>query len=190
VHYQLKITLQDIDPPVWRRVIVPSELTLFDLHQVIQIVMGWEDCHLHDFTIKRQRYALPSEEEFDDPADESAVRLRDVVRARSKFFYQYDFGDSWNHVLIVEKVVDDDAITGPVCTDGERACPPEDSGGPWGYAEKLQALSDPDDEETGELREWMGVDFDPDLFRREAVNQDLKRFFQSTRKHVRFTQQH
>ena len=83
MHYQLKITLQGIDPPVWRRVLVPSEFSLFDLHQVIQIVMGWEDCHLHDFTIKRQRYALPSDEDFDDPADESADRLRDVLKTRS-----------------------------------------------------------------------------------------------------------
>jgi hypothetical protein len=147
--------------------------------------MGWEDCHLHDFTIKRQRYALPSVEDLDGPADESETRLCDVVRSRSKFLYQYDLGDSWNHVLIVEKILHDDDATGPVCVDGERACPPEDSGGPWGYTEKLQALSDPDDEASDELREWMGADFDSELFQRDSVNTELNRIFRSTRKRRR-----
>src|SRR5262245_23327093 len=107
--------------------------------------MGWEDCHLHDFTIKRERYAVPSPDDWDDSFDETRARLADTVRPRSKFVYQYDFGDSWYHVLLVEKVVGDAAHSGPFCVDGARACPPEDSGGPWGYAEKLEALSHPDD---------------------------------------------
>ena len=90
----------------------------------------------------------------------------------------------------MEKVVHDEATVGPVCVDGERACPPEDSGGPWGYTEKLQALSDPDDEESEELREWMGSDFDPEMFQRDAADQELKRFSQATRKHRRFQLQH
>jgi hypothetical protein len=180
VHYQLKITLQDIDPAIWRRVLVPRELTLFDLHHVIQIVMGWEDDHLHDFTIKRQRYALPDVEDFDGPADESRTLLCDVVRSRSRFVYQYDFGDGWNHVVLVEKVVHDAEAPGPICVDGARACPPEDCGGPWGYQEKLEALSNPDDEETEELREWMGPDFDSELFDVASVNKELRKFFQPT----------
>ncbi len=172
--YQLLITLRDIAPPIWRRVIVPADFTLGDLHHVIQIAMGWEDCHLHDFTIKRQRYALPSEDEFDDVVDERTTTLHDVVRAGSKFSYQYDFGDSWEHVILVEKAATD--RTTVECMDGSRACPPEDSGGPWGYDEKLQALSNPDDRETEYLREWMG-EFDPELFDLGSVNKALRQFF-------------
>src|SRR6185503_19876997 len=104
VHYQLRITLQGLDPPIWRRVVVPSEITLIDLHHVIQLVMGWEDCHLHDFMIKRQRYALPGSDVFDEAVDESETRMRDVVGPRTKLIYQYDFGDSWKHDILVEKV--------------------------------------------------------------------------------------
>jgi hypothetical protein len=184
VHYQLKITLQDIDPEVWRRVLVPSQVTLFDLHNVIQIAMGWEDSHLHDFTIKKQRYAPPSQDDFETPADETATTLADAVRPRSKFEYHYDFGDDWNHVILVEKVVKDDSVLIPVCVDGERACPPEDSGGPWGYQQRLDALANPDDEdeESEDLREWIGEDYDPELFDKDAVNRELKRVFRSTRK--------
>ena len=174
--YHLKITLQHLEPPIWRRVVVPADFTLLDLHHVIQIVMGWEDCHLHDFTIQRQRYALSSEEDFDGPRDESRTRLRDVIRARSKFVYQYDFGDSWCHMILVEKAADDGTRVDPMCLDGARACPPEDSGGAWGYIEKLEALSSPDDSETEYLREWMG-DFDPEFFDHDSVNKELRRVF-------------
>jgi len=182
VHYQLKITLQDVEPAVWRRVLVPSDFTLYELHHVIQIAMGWEDCHLHDFTIKQERYTVPSRDDFDDSFDATRVQVADAVRPRSKFVYQYDFGDRWNHILLVEKVVRDAALSGPICVDGARACPPEDSGGAWGYAETLEALSKPDDEETEELREWIGDDFDPELFDRDSVNQGLRRFFRPPRK--------
>lgn len=186
VFYQLKITLQDIDPPIWRRVVVPADFSLFDLHHVIQIAMGWEDCHLHDFMIKRQRYVSPSEEDLDDSGDESTTKLRDVVRARSKCTYQYDFGDSWDHLIMVEKTTADSAFVGPMCIDGARACPPEDSGGSWGYVEKLEALSKADDPETEYLREWMG-DFDPELFDLDSVNKDLRRAFSSGRRSKRST---
>ncbi len=184
--YQLKITLQNVAPPIWRRVVVSGELTLLDLHHVIQIAMGWEDCHLHDFTINRQRYALPSDEDFDEPRDESTTKLRDVLRARSRFVYVYDFGDDWHHVIQVEKATTDTALVEPECVDGERACPPEDSGGPWGYEEKLVALRDPDDDETEYLREWMG-DFDPERFDLGSVNKKLGRLFGKPKGRRRFT---
>lgn len=146
---------------------MPAELTLADLHHVIQLAMGWDDYHLHDFTIRGQRYALPSVEDFDHPADEGTTRLRDVVRVRSRFTYQYDFGDEWTHFIKVEKTTDDAADGIPVCVDGARACPPEDSGGPLGYAT------------TAYLREWIG-DFDPEAFDLAAVNQRLREFFSPT----------
>ena len=154
---------------------MPADFTLGDLHHVILIAMGWEDCHLHDFTIKKRRYALAGDDGFDDVADERENELRDVARAGSKFSYQYDFGDGWEHVILVEKAAAHGAAAGPVCVDGARACPPEDSGGPWGYDEKLRALSHPDEEETQELREWMG-EFDPEVFDLESVNAALRQF--------------
>jgi Plasmid pRiA4b ORF-3-like protein len=179
--FQLKITLQNIEPPIWRRVLVPRELTLFELHHVIQIAMGWGDSHLHDFTIKRQRYVFPHPDDFDDSIDEREILLCDVVRSRSKFVYQYDFGDGWDHDILVEKVVRDADAPGPTCVDGARACPPEDSGGPWGYQQKLEAIANPDDEESEELREWMDPDFDAELFNVDSVNKELRRFFRPTR---------
>ena len=171
--HQLKVTLEGIEPPVWRRLVVPSDFTLYDLHYVIQVAMGWEDCHLHDFTIKRQRYVVPGSDDFGDPADETKARLRDVAGPRSKIVYQYDFGDSWNHVIVVEKVLESADGPLPSCIAGARACPPEDSGGAWGYEDKLQALANSDDEDGEELREWMGEDFDPEQFEVTVVNRQL-----------------
>jgi hypothetical protein len=173
----LKVTLEGVEPPVWRRLVVPSEFTLLDLHCAIQVAMGWEDCHLHDFEIKRQRYALPDADDFGSPLDETKASLRDVAGPRAKIRYQYDFGDSWNHVIVVEKILEDTEVAPPICTDGARACPPEDSGGPWGYSEKLQALADPEDEDNEELRDWMGEDFDPERFEIDAVNRELLKVF-------------
>jgi hypothetical protein len=178
--HQLKVTLEGIDPPVWRRLVVPSEFTLYDLHRTIQVAMGWEDCHLHDFTIKQQRYAVPGSVDFDHPADETKARLCDVAGPRTKIVYQYDFGDSWHHVIVVEKVLENAADPIPTCVDGARACPPEDSGGAWGYAEKLQALANPaspNDDDDEELRDWMGDDFDPELFEIDVVNTELVKVF-------------
>jgi hypothetical protein len=99
--------------------------------------MGWEDCHPHEFTVKRQRYALPTPGSFDDDddEDEESTRLSDVAAPRSKFVYHYDFGDSWMPSILVEKVGVESPAPVPVCTAGARACPPEDCGGPFGYAE-------------------------------------------------------
>ena len=175
--HQLKVTLEGVEPPIWRRIVVPSDFTLFDLHRAIQVAMGWEDSHLHDFTIKRQRYAVPDADDFGHPLDETNATLLNVARPRTKIRYQYDFGDSWNHVIVVEKILDGGETSPPACVDGARACPPEDSGGPWGYLEKLQALANPDDEDTEELRDWMGEDFDPERFEIDAVNRELFRVF-------------
>jgi hypothetical protein len=177
MHFQLKISLRDVAPPIWRRVLVPSELTLFELHHVIQIAMGWENYHLHDFTISGKRYATPDPDDFDDPIDERKIRLQNVLRTRQKFTYQYDFGDGWSHSVVVEKIVNDPNTRGIICVDGQRACPPEDSGGAWGYEEKLRALAGPDEPSINELRDWIGPDFDPTFFDRDGVNKELSRVF-------------
>lgn len=175
MHCQLLITLNDIEPAIWRRVVVPGDFTLLDLHRVIQIAMGWQDYHLHDFTIRGKRYAVPSDEDFDEPENEETTMLRDVVKRRMKFIYQYDFGDGWDHLIAVEKIDEDATADEPVCIGGSRACPPEDSGGPWGYQEKLEALAKPHARRTAHLREWMGA-FDPERFDIESVNRGLTAF--------------
>jgi hypothetical protein len=178
--HQLKLTLEGVDPPVWRRLVVPSTFSLYELHCVVQVAMGWDNSHLHDFTIKRQRYTLPDPDEFGDPLDETKACLRDVARARTKILYQYDYGDSWNHVIVVEKVLADGDAQLPTCVDGARACPPEDSGGAWGYSEKLEVLADPNDPDYEDVREWMGKDFDPEKFSVDDVNRQLEKVFRPT----------
>lgn len=175
--YQIKITLDDIRPPIWRRVQVPGEITLAELHDVIQVAMGWENCHLHEFQIGADRYAPSVNEEFDTAmtAGDTDVKLCDVVkRARAKFRYTYDFGDDWRHTLMVEKTAPPEpGVEYPRCLAGERACPPEDCGGPWGYANLIEAREHPDDPRHAELLEWAG-DFDPEAFHPDAVNTRLR----------------
>lgn len=181
--YKLKLTLEGIEPAIWRRLIVPSQLSLYDLHRVIQIAMGWEDCHLHEFTIKRKRYSTDPDD-CDQADDEHTTLLQDVIRTRSKFTYMYDYGDSWRHALVVEKTLNDLEHPLPVCVDGARSGPPEDSGGAWGYAEKLEILTDrhADEEERGELRAWLGDRFDPEKLDLPEINRTLAQAFRKSKK--------
>jgi len=175
--YQIKIALDGIRPPIWRRVQVPAEMTLADLHDVIQLAMGWEDCHLHEFQIGHDRYGVLMDDDFgsDLDADEAEVRLADeITREKAKFRYTYDFGDDWRHTLTVEKILEADPnVAYPVCLTGKRACPPEDCGGPWGYESLLEAKKHPKDPRCAELLEWAG-DFDPEAFDLNAVNTRLQ----------------
>ncbi len=175
--YQLKITLQRIRPPIWRRIQVPSDITLPRLHDVLQIVMGWSDYHLHVFKIGGTEYGMPDPEYCADIANERRVKLGHVVRwEQVQFLYEYDFGDSWEHQILVEKILYSQPNRhSPVCLTGRRACPPEDCGGVWGYAELLEALADPDHPEHDSMREWAGGDVDPAAFDLEAVNVALSR---------------
>jgi hypothetical protein len=177
--YQLKITLLGTRPPIWRRVLVPADLTLAQFHDVIQVAMGWENDHLHEFRVGRQRYGIP------DPMDdfmggtacisEKKVRLSDVLsRKGSRAEYTYDFGDTWEHSIVVEKVLSPEPGTAyPVCTAGERRGPPEDCGGPGGYYDLLEAIRDPEHERHEEMLEWVDEDFDPDAFSVDDVNRRL-----------------
>jgi hypothetical protein len=176
----LKITLRELRPPVWRRVRVPADITLRRLHRVIQATMGWQDYHLHEFEIGDRRYGEPDDDAL--PGDErtfneSNVKLGALVdRGARRFRYTYDFGDGWEHDVVVEKVEPLDAEQPcPALIKGERACPPEDCGGVYGYLRLLEVLADPADEEHAELREWAGEDFDPERLDLEAINRDLAR---------------
>jgi hypothetical protein len=197
--YQLKVTLKGMRPPVWRRVVVPGRFDLEELHWVIQIAMGWTNSHLHQFVFKVPREAprpsdmsrwmagefairlsaIRGERVFSDPSfeledieDEAKVSLDELsLSERDKFRYEYDFGDGWDHDVLVEKIAPiERSATYPRCLAGRRRCPPEDCGGPWGYGEMLEALGDPAHERHREFVEWIGGDFDPERFDLAAVN--------------------
>lgn len=171
--YRLKITLADITPPVWRRVEV-EDCTLLKLHKIIQVSMGWGGYHLWLFDIEGDQYGDDPE---GDPDVVSARKLRvsELVWAKvKKFHYFYDFGDNWDHVLQIEKVLDADLqVKYPRCVKGRRACPPEDCGGPSGYGDFLDAVQNSDHKQHQEMLEWVGGDFDPEAFDIETVNKEL-----------------
>lgn len=176
--YQIKITLKGLKPVIWRRVHVRSDITLGKLHDVIQIAMGWTDSHLHEFAIGGERYSQRGmfEEFGDSVADEKRVRLGHVAALQSRFVYEYDFGDDWVHEVKVEKILAFHAgMKTPHCVAGKYACPPEDCGGIWGYADMLQQLGGPPSEERAELIEWLGEEFDPQRFELQEVNETLQR---------------
>lgn len=172
--YQLKITLRDVKPPVWRRVLVP-DCPLTKLHGVIQVAMGWDDCHMYDFEVGGLRYTDPRGMDDLDAEDASQVKLGQVAPTeKAKFRYKYDFGDDWRHEVLVEKVLPREAGKAyPACIDGKRAYPPEDVGGPWGYVEFVEAIGDPAHERHDEFIDWRG-EFDPEAFDPDAVNERLK----------------
>jgi hypothetical protein len=172
--FELSVVLREVRPPVRRRVQVPGEITLAQLHDVLQLALGWTDSHLHEFRVGKDRYGCPDPDWGDDDvADESKVKLfRLVGQAGQVVVYLYDFGDGWTHDITVEKVLAPQPGTGyPRCVSGRRACPPEDVGGPWGYEHFLGAISDPSHDEHAEWLEWVGGGFDPDEFDLDEVNE-------------------
>lgn len=168
---QLKVTLAGIKPPIWRRIVISGSATLGQLHMVLQVAMGWDNYHLHCFEIGDVRYGTADDEELDiEEVDETTVTVADAFGTTRRGIYEYDFGDSWHHQLLVEKANVDVPMKGfATCLDGKRACPPEDCGGTYGYADLLEALADPDHEEHESYVEWAG-EFDPEEFDPEAVN--------------------
>lgn len=174
--YQLKITLKDVRPPIWRRVQVASERTLGKLHQIIQETMGWTNSHLHTFVIGGMEYGQPMPEYDFDVRNEQRVKLSQVIAGEKfKFLYTYDMGDSWEHEILVEKLLPTDPqVRYPVCLTGKRACPPEDCGGVWGYASFLEAIRQPDHSEHEAMLEWVGGEFDSEFFDLDAVNRLLR----------------
>jgi hypothetical protein len=173
--YQLKITLRDMKPPVWRRVQV-KDCTLAKLHGILQTCMGWDRYHLHAFDIGGEQYSEPDPDGMMEAEDERKVKLSQVVaQGYKKFSYTYDFGDNWDHAIQVEKVLDPEpGVRYPCCVAGKRACPPEDCGGPWGYGDFVEAIQNPKHERHEELLEWVGGEFDPEVFDIEAVNEELR----------------
>jgi hypothetical protein len=173
---QLRISLIGVTPAIWRRLLVPGEIKLSKLHTIFQAAMGWKDSHLHSFEIDGELYSTPYAEQDDDvdEINEETVVFSDVVSDGSRFFYEYDFGDSWRHEVVVESV---DAmptiLKSAVCLDGERACPPEDCGGTRRYGALLEAMHDPDHAEPSVDVSGAGR-FDPELFNVAIVNAALQ----------------
>jgi len=181
--YLLKIQLLDIEPSIWRRFVVPASITLDRLHDVIQIVMGWTDSHLHEFTIGNKRYTeYPESKEDGLPC--GRYRLGDLIKQKGRTFqYLYDFGDGWEHELVLEesRYFNPELRTELACLDGQRACPPEDVGGVPGYFEFLNALKDPNHEEHESYVEWSGGSFDSERFDPESINRELMKYLRWSR---------
>jgi hypothetical protein len=170
----LKVNLRDTRPPIWRRVRVASDTTLWTLHQVIQAAMGWQDSHLHEFELGERRYGEPADDDWpgmEPTFDESKAKLDTFVEQGVKRFrYLYDFGDGWEHDVVIEKAQPlDPKQQYPSLITGKRACPPEDCGGVYGYHRLLEILADPTDDEHVEMVEWAGEDLDPERFDAEVV---------------------
>jgi hypothetical protein len=176
--YQIQIALKGSKPKIWRRVLIPSDISMSDFHYVIQAVMGWTNSHLHQFIQHGIFYSEPQEEMWDemDAEDYTDLRVSDLLtREKDTLIYEYDFGDSWGHQITLEKVVPQTGETQlPVCLNGKINCPPEDCGGVWGYAEMLEILKQPEHEEYESYIEWLGDEFDPEYFDKDAVNQLLR----------------
>jgi len=176
--FQLKISLNETQPSIWRRVQVPGDVSLFRLHFIIQIAMGWTNSHLHEFHIGDQYYGTQWDDGWETREiwDEKEYRLEQVVSSEGgKFGYLYDFGDSWEHTILVEELLE--PVEGqqyPTCLDGERACPPEDVGGTWGYHDFLEAIDDPGHSEHEDYLAWIGGEFASEAFDRDRTDAALK----------------
>jgi len=177
--YKLKVTLRGSKPPIWRRFLVPSDITLGKLHVCLQEIMGWDDAHLHQFEARGACYGTPDPGFEHDRENEDKAALGQVLRRRKdRMVYEYDFGDSWRHDILLEDILPPDP-SGPYpkVLTGKRACPPEDVGGVYGYQDFLEALADPDHPQHDEIVEWLEDDFDPEAFSVEALNAHLQEVF-------------
>jgi hypothetical protein len=174
---QIKVSLQDIEPTIWRRLEVPAEIKLSRLHVALQAAMGWQDYHLHAFRIGDIEYGVPDPdyEPMGVPLkDDRRATLRSLVGVGESFVYEYDFGDGWEHEILVEAVLAPRPRTRyPRVIDGARACPPEDVGGTPGYEGFLEAVADPRHEEHDSMLEWAGGSFDAEAFDMDAANREL-----------------
>jgi hypothetical protein len=164
---RLKVTLDDIEPRVLRRIEVPADIKLDRLHLTLQAALGWTNSHLFEIRARDMGWGIPSLDWPGGPLDARKARLIDVIEdtGTKTLRYIYDYGDCWEHTIKVERMTDaQPGVLYPCLLEADGRCPPEDVGGPPGYAEMLEALADTGHERHAEMREWLGVEFDPDVF--------------------------
>lgn len=185
---QIRIALQEIEPPIWRRVQVPADLSLRRLHDVIQAVMGWLDYHLYHFEVGAKQYGPPEivgDNDFGPPTySDRNTRLAQLIgRGVERFTYTYDFGDDWRHDIVIERTLAGEPSTEyPILVDGKRRGPPEDCGGPFGFPEFLEAISDPEHPDHEDVLDWYGEPFDADDMELDKIEAMLSRIRGSRRK--------
>lgn len=178
--YQIKISLRSMKPKIWRRILIPSDMKLSDFHKVIQTTMGWTNSHLHQFIKDNTYYLLRmKDDEFWDDIDNvdyRKMKVSDLLAfEKEKIIYEYDFGDSWYHDIVLEKILPFNKEQPlPLCIKGKMNCPPEDCGGVWGYMQMLEILSQPDHQEYKSYLGWLGDKFDPEYFDQDEINAMLR----------------
>jgi hypothetical protein len=175
--YQFRVSLAEVRPPVWRCVQVRTDCTLARLHKIIQAIMDWQDCHLHEFNVGGRNFGVPDLDDEQPVLDERLFRLRDLdISIGDRIEYLYDFGDNWQHLLGLEdRLAVATGVVYPVCIGGECSAPPEDVGGVSGYEELLEALSDPGHDEYEQTKAWLGRPFDPRAFSIDEANERLRK---------------
>jgi hypothetical protein len=173
---RLKITLNNVKPPVSRRIEVPLSIRLDRLHLVIQAAMGWTNSHLYEIRARDVGWGMPDPNWPDGPLDAHKAKLGEILEdtGAKTLRYIYDFGDDWEHTIKLERLVDPlDGLAYPRLVDAVGRCPPEDVGGPWGYAELLEAIADPRHERHAEFKEWIPEDFDPQLVNADRLAEEV-----------------
>jgi hypothetical protein len=182
---QIRITLLDVQPPVWRRVLAPATLPLHRMHATIQAAMGWLDQHLYEFQAGDRRYgeADPEDGPASSVTDARTVKLSSLIeKGVDRLLYIYDFGDEWRHEIVVEDVrPGDPGVDYPCFVEGERRCPPEDCGGPPGYQSFLEAITNPTHPYHADAMEWYGDEYDPDDIERFIIDAQMSRIARARR---------
>lgn len=177
---QLHVGLLGSSPLIWRRVLVPYGITLGKLHKVLQAVMGWNDCHMHEFVFGGEVYGMADlNEDFGRKLrDERRKKLSSLLKSeKDSLRYMYDLGDGWEHLVTLESILPDEKkLKPPRCIEGVGACPPEDCGGIPGYEELLKVLSDPDHPDYRDMKAWSGGRFDPGHFDPKSANRRLAKY--------------
>ena len=175
--YQLRIELLDVEPAIWREILVPASIKLPQLHVTLLWTMGWAGGHLHEFIIDHDHFGIP-DQDYDTPPlirSEDRITLGAALGTRKTFTYLYDYGDGWEHRVTIGTILPSDAgLKSPQCLNGANACPPEDVGGPPGYIEFLETINDPTHEEHESMLEWCGGSFDPAAFHLDDINERLR----------------
>jgi len=175
VAFQLYVELDDVMPTVWRRLLVPTSVRLSKLADVLLNAMGWNNSHLHCFNVGGSRYGMVEDEYPEGEIDETSVTVRQALRGSKRFEFEYDFGDGWSHTVTIEQELSSPlGLKAAVCLGGENACPPDDCGGPGGFAKMLEALADTTNDEHESYQEWIG-EFDPTDFDLVATNALLQK---------------